>query len=150
MATLNLNAEQLKNSNIGIVLSNMVYNLNNAVEAGLPSLIQVGSALPSGVTDLAGSRTGYSAILPNVSVSNFQTTKVLGGANSLPSGLDAFIATDASSNTAVIALAGLNGALGLNPRSAADTTQAAQLEYGAIKDFVLKGGLVSRHARLAA
>jgi hypothetical protein len=54
MTTLNLNAVQLDNSNLGIAFANLVYDLNNAAQKPIPtpSVIQVGQSLPSGVTDL--------------------------------------------------------------------------------------------------
>ncbi|ADL55462.1 calcium-binding protein [Gallionella capsiferriformans] len=136
MANLNLDAQQLQNSNLGITFSNLVYDLNNAAQKNIPSVIQVGQFLPSGVTDVAGSQAGY-VPLPNINLSSFETRHVLNS----PTGLNAFIALDTANNTVGLGVAGLNGAFGTNPGSAADTTQAAQFMQDQFKDFVLDGGL---------
>lgn len=59
METLNLTPQQLRDSNLGIVFSNMVYDLNNAARNNIPSVIQVDQPLPSGVTELKGSASHY-------------------------------------------------------------------------------------------
>jgi hypothetical protein len=45
MSTIELNAEQQSATLRGIYAANAVYDLNNAAQRGVPSVIQVGQAL---------------------------------------------------------------------------------------------------------
>lgn len=96
---LNLTEQQQQNLLIGYAAANAVYDLNNATKQGRSSVIQETQPLAF-PTDMAGA-PGYSPLPINVPA-GFIVDRVIRNSQT---GLDAFIAYDPATHTALVGIA---------------------------------------------